>query len=279
MHYQRVATEEALLDAINAGATILCGGTDLLVKMRAGLVRPASIVDISELPPLRRIAPTDDNDAVEIGAATPESEILADDDVRRRLPLLAEALSQLGSVQIRNRGSLGGNLVNASPAADSAIPLLLYDAELDLVSPAGARTVPVAGFFVGPGRTILGPSEVVRTVRIPTRTEAYATFYHKVGKRKALTISIASLGALLHVEDGAVVDARFAAGSVAPTPIRLRSVEEALVGRVLDEETIEIAGRLAEDAVSPIDDVRASAAYRRTVIGDLTRRAVRSASR
>lgn len=274
MRYQRVSDEAELLAALTEpAAAILSGGTDLLVKLRSGIVSPELLIDVGRIPTLLGIRRSDS--AIEIGAAVPESEILSAPVVRNTLPLLATALRTLGSIQIRNRGTLGGNLVNASPAADSAIPLLLYEAELDLVGPDGQRTVPLDGFFAGPGTTALDRREFVRSVRIPIPAVEYRTFYHKVGKRRALTIAIASLGALLRVEDGRVDETRFAAGSVAPTPVRLRAVEERLQDAELTEDVIEEARRLAISGVSPISDVRATATYRSEVIGDLVARALR----
>lgn len=271
MRYQRVADEAELLAALSdPTAAILAGGTDLLVKIRNGLAHPELLLDVARLPTLRGIQRTDV--AIEIGAAVPESEILASPVVRDALPLLATALRSLGSVQIRNRGTLGGNLVNASPAADSAIPLLLYDAELDLVGPNGQRTVLLDGFLVGPGKTALDPGEFVRTVRVPIPNAQYRPFYHKIGKRRALTIAIASLGALVRVNGESIVEARFAAGSVAPTPIRLRALEERLRGITPTEDTMDVATGLAAETVSPISDVRATAMYRSQVIGDLVAR-------
>ncbi len=252
------------------GAMALCGGTDLLVKRRMGIVDPKLLVDVSELPKLRVLEETDG--AIAIGAAVPIADIIASPLVNEKLPLLPRVLSKLGSLQIRNRASLGGNLVNASPAADSAIPLLLYEAELELVGPDGARTVPVEGFFRGPGRTALTEGELIRAVRIPILAGGFAAFFHKVGKRKALTIAIASLGALARVEDGKIAEIRIAAGSVAPTPIRLHKTEGLLTGVDLSGETIAEARKSAHAEVSPIDDIRGSAAYRRAVIGDLLAR-------
>ena len=275
MRYQRVADEAELTAALSdPTAAILSGGTDLLVKIRGGLVRPGLLLDVSRMPTLQGIRRTES--AIEIGAAVTESEIFASPVVREALPLLATALRTLGSVQIRNRGTLGGNLVNASPAADSAIPLLLYDAELDLIGPGGQRTVPLDGFFLGPGKTALDPGEFIRTVRVPISEVEYRAFYHKVGKRRALTIAIASLGALIRADEGLVTEARFAAGSVAPTPVRLRAVERPLLGAALNEDAIEAARRLAIEGASPISDVRATAEYRSQVVGDLVARALRN---
>jgi CO/xanthine dehydrogenase FAD-binding subunit len=266
--YIRPEGTDALLAALEQpGAAILCGGTDLMVKMRAGIVDPSVLVDISGIEALRGIR--DDDGGVVIGAATTETDLLEDDLVRQRYPLLVAALEQLGSVQIRNRGTLGGNLVNASPAADSAIPLLLYEAEVVLASRGGYRRMPVEAFIVSPGKTELREGEYVQEIRIPAPDPEAHGCFHKIGRRRALTIAIASLGMLCRVEDRLIAWVRFAAGSVAPRPLRLRSVEEALQGQPLDPERVDRARDLAAAAVTPIDDVRGSADYRRGVVGDL----------
>ena len=268
LRYVRVDTEEDLLDALRKdGAWLLSGGTDLVVKMRSGLVRPKSLVDPAGVPELCGIETT--SDALRIGAATPLAEILASKDVAGRAPLLVDVVRTLGSIQIRHRATLGGNLANASPAADSAIPLLLYEAALELRSGDGDRTVPIGEFFLGPGRTLLRRGEYIRTVSIPASRDDWLPFFHKVGRRRALTIAIASVGGLAAAPRGSAVDVRLAAGSVAPVPLRLRSVERWLAGRALDDEAIAHAGELAAQEVSPIDDVRATAPYRRAVIRDL----------
>jgi CO/xanthine dehydrogenase FAD-binding subunit len=268
LRYVRVDAEEDLLDALHKdGAWLLSGGTDLLVKMRSGLVRPKSLVDPAGVPELRGIERT--SGTLHIGAATPLAEILASKDVAGRAPLLIDVLRILGCVQIRNRATLGGNLANASPAADSTIPLLLYEAALELRSGEGDRTVPIGEFFLGPGRTLLRRGEYIRVVSIPASRDDWLPFFHKVGRRRALTIAIASVGGLAAASNGSAVEVRLAAGSVAPVPLRLRSVERWLAGRALDDEAIAGAGELAAREVSPIDDVRATALYRRDVTRDL----------
>ena len=264
------STEELLAHLGQPGAMILCGGTDLLVKMRSGFVSPTLLLDISELASLREIRKTDGR--IEIGAVVTESELLASDVIKEYLPLLSIVLSKLGAVQIRNRGTLGGNVVNASPAADSAIPLLLYEAEVILERSQGERRLPLETFFLGPGKTALAKGEFLRALSIPVPNVQFTPFFHKVGRRRALTIAIASLGALLRVQDKEIEEIRLAAGSVAPTPLRLRQVETRLNGERLTESLIAEARDLAAHSVFPIDDIRASADYRRAVIGDLLAR-------
>ncbi|MCD5416483.1 xanthine dehydrogenase family protein subunit M [Candidatus Bipolaricaulota bacterium] len=271
LQHLKIGSIEDLLQQIGEpGARIICGGTDLLVKMRSGAISPERLLDISEIDALRAIEEKDGR--IEIGAAVTESEILASELVTVCLPLLRTALVHLGSLQIRNRGTLGGNLVNASPAADSAVPLLLYNAELILQRAGSERSIPVEEFFRGPGQTALASGEFLRTVSIPIPREGFDPFFHKVGRRRALAIAIASLGALLWVEGGVVAEARLAAGSVAPTAIRLSRTENLLTGEKITPELIAQARELAAQEVSPITDIRASAGYRREVIGDLVER-------
>jgi CO/xanthine dehydrogenase FAD-binding subunit len=279
VHYVRVKTESELADALaRPGASPLSGGTDLLVKIRSGLVSPTALVDLSRIESLQGIAERDGE--VLIGAATSEAEILESPIVAERAPLLSQVLRSLGSVQIRHRGTLGGNLANASPAADGAIPLLLYDARLRIAGKDGERTVDLDRFFVGPGRTVLAQGEYIRSILIPALGPAshddWSVFFHKVGKRRALTISIASLGSLLRVE-AETIDVRIAVGSVAPTPIRLRIVERRLRGAHLAGALIAEACTEASKEVSPIDDVRATAAYRRRVVAGLLARSLETA--
>lgn len=275
MRYQRVANEQELRDGLlQPGASILCGGTDVMIKMRAGMIMPEALLDVSQVGSMQGIRV--EESALLIGAATIQTDIMTSPLVRQHVPLLASVLSQLGSVQIRNRGTLGGNIVNASPAADSAIPLLLFDTSIQLVGPEGERWINLENFFTGPGQTTLAPSEFVRTLRIPIPDADCCSFFHKVGKRNALTIAIASLGTLLRLENGVIRELRIAVGSVAPTPKRLRNLEAQLIGRTLDSDMVAEARDLIVDAITPISDVRASATYRKNVIGDLLVRALQS---
>lgn len=275
-HYVKIKTVQDLIDRIEGqNVRILCGGTDLVVKMRAGAIDPQVLLDISDTEDLRGIL--EEKDAVTIGAATTVSEIIADPVVAEKLPLLQTVLRTLGSTQIRNRATLGGNLVNASPAADSAIPLLLYQALVNISGVRGDRVVEIEDFLIAPGKTALESDEFVRSVSIPIPRAAFKPFFHKVGRRKAMIIAIASLGALVNAKDDKIDEIRLAAGSVAPRPIRLHELEDNLVGKAITADIIEQAKLAAVHAVSPIDDVRASADYRREVIGELVARVLRDA--
>lgn len=273
MRYQRVADERELLEGLSTpDATILCGGTDVMVKMRAGILRPSILLDITQMDSLKGIHV--DGSSLMIGAATLESDIMQSPLVQKHAPLLVSVLAQLGSVQIRNRGTLGGNIVNASPAADSAIPLLLHDTEVNIVGPHAERWASLEDFFIAPGKTTLEEGEFVRTLRLSIPDSPHIPFFHKVGKRNALTIAIASLGVLLQIEDDTIRDCRLAVGSVAPTPKRLHDVESQLIGQTLNPSTIAEARDSVVEAISPISDVRATAEYRKNVIGELLVRAL-----
>jgi len=259
--------EEALNQLCVPGASIISGGTDLMVKIHSGTVNPDLIIDISELHELSGIS--DLGNRIEIGAAVTQTDILRSEAVREKLPLLALVLQKLGSVQTRNRGTLGGNLVNASPAADGAIPLLLLDASLIISAGDSERELPIADFFLGPGQTALRKGELLRAISIPIPEGKPVSFFHKIGRRRALTIAIASLGGLYRLDGETAAKIRLAAGSVAPTPLRLTAVEEIVKGKRLTPELIEEAKRITAGSVSPIDDIRASAEYRRDVVCDL----------
>jgi len=275
--YVRVASLAELGDALDRdGAFLIAGGTDLMVKMRAGSVRPRLLVDISRIDELREVSMHPSG--LTIGSAALVAEVLASPPVSTNYPLLATVLRSLGSTQIRNRATLGGNLANASPAADSPLALLAYDARVTLAGAGTERTLPLHEFFLGPGRTALRRGEYIRSIDLPTPRTDWDVFFHKVGRRRALTIAITSVAGLIALRGRAVVDVRVTAGSVAPTPIRLRAVEDLVRSRELDEEQIAAAHAAALREVSPIDDVRATALYRRTATADLVARFLREAS-
>ena len=270
-HYIKIGSVEKLLQSLqDPGAVILCGGTDLVVKMRQGLLSAKTLLDISDLDQLREIR--QERGCIEIGAAVTFSQIIEEAIIGEQIPILAMGLRKLGSTQIRNRGTIGGNLVNASPAADSAIPLLLLDAEVIIADPTGERRVQLEDFLCGPGKTILKQGEFLSGIRVPIPDPELLPFFHKVGRRKALTIAIASLGALLRMKDGVMDEIRVAAGSVAPVPLRLHRIETMLVGRRLTPQLIKQAQKIVPQCISPMTDLRATADYRYQVISDLLAR-------
>jgi CO/xanthine dehydrogenase FAD-binding subunit len=205
-----------------------------------------------------------------IGAATSMTQLLENPVICRHLPVLSQALRVLGSPLIRHAATLGGNICTASPAGDTLPPLFVLDAVLELRSARCVRQVPIAEFIRGPGKTILEPGEILAAVEVPKPSAFNRHHFEKVGRRKALACSVASLAALLAVSDeGLVETVRLAWGSVGPTVVTSPQVEGILTGKRLEAASLQEAAKAAEAAVSPIDDLRAGAAYRRRVAGNL----------
>jgi xanthine dehydrogenase FAD-binding subunit len=251
---------------LREGGKPLAGGTDLLVSVRKGTESPNLLVYVGELPELRVLR--EEREGLEVGAALTHAELLAY-PATERFPILRSVLQTIGSPAIRAMGTLGGNIVTASPAGDSLVALYLLEARVRLVSEEGERELPIWEFIVGPRKTALRPGELVRSVFLPWLSGEPQSFFRKVGRRRALIIAIASLGALVWVRDGRVERARLALGSVAPTVIRPKEVEEALVGRPVSPEAWEDLVPRLSAATHPISDLRASADYRRKVAGRL----------
>jgi len=262
--------EEALrLRAQHPGALPIAGGTDLMVAWNAGDLAGRSFLDVSPLREWSRIRET--KAGVLLGALATHTQLLRHPLVRRRLPLLAEACATVGGVQIQNRGTLGGNLANASPAGDTLAPLAVYEAVVLAVSTRARREIPLADFFTGPKRTSLAPDELIEAVRVPPpKRPPTRQIFRKVGTRAAQAISKTVAAGLLWLKrDGSVEELRFALGSMAPTVRRLRAAEAFVRGRRLDPAVVREAVALVAKDVAPIDDVRSTAEYRLAVSRNL----------
>lgn len=253
-------------------AQAMAGGTDLLVRRRA---RPcdaaAPLVALTGIEALHGLH--EDEDGLSIGALTPFSALISDARVNARAPLLACAARSVGGPAIRNMATIGGNVCTASPAGDSLTPLYLADALVEIASPHGRRTLPIADFILGPGRTALRPGELLTRIVLPPGASFACRRFEKVGRRRSLAISVASFcGQLRFAADGTVAEARFAWGSVAPTVLRIPALEADLVGRRIDRLATRRAASVVRQSVAPISDIRASADYRRRVAGNLLTR-------
>jgi len=263
---------ELFMALATPGARILAGGTDLLVRLRAAQGRgepgPATLVRLDAIASLRGVSRSPDG-ALRLGAACTHAELLAHPLVWAELPELASALSNLGSPPIRNMGTLGGNLCTASPAGDTLPPLLVLGVEVELASAAGTRRMALGDFITGPGRTRLEPGEVLAAVLVPPMQAFQVRHFEKVGRRSALAVAVVSLAAMLRLERGRVVEARLAWGSVGPMVWRCPEAEAALVGQRLTLAALGRVAALVREQVKPIDDLRASADYRRQVAGNL----------
>lgn len=269
-----VAEASALL-AAEEGAYVLAGGTDLVVRMRDGLVRPTVLVDIQRIPDL---AATDVADGhLRIGATTTIAALLESVQVRRLAPLLAEAGAQMGAVQLRNLATVGGNLASAVPSADLAPPFIVLGAVARIAAASGERAVPVEEFFVGPHRSALRRGEVLAAVDVPLSGEGSGAAFVKFGRRSAQVLAVVNAAAWVRLRQGVVEEARIALGAVAPTPLRARAAENLLRGEPPDPRRLEAAAEAAAEETRPISDMRASADFRRHLSRVLVRRALERA--
>jgi len=253
---------------------LLMGGTDLLVRMRDGLLSPRLVVDVKHLHGMQTIGLDGE---LTIGAAVPLNRVACHPAVQAQYAMLAQSAASVASYQLRNRATLGGNLCNASPAADTAPAVLLFEAGLLLIGAAGERRVPAADFFQGPGRTAMQPDEFMAAVILPRPPAGSAGRYLKLGRNRVGDLAIAGVAVLGWPDAAAVHGYRFRVGlaSVAPVPLRALPAEEVLAHSAPGEPAFIAAADAAAAAASPIDDVRASAAYRRAMVRALTLRGLR----
>lgn len=236
------------------------GGTDLMVLLEAGKLPHKNYLNIWGLDELRGIAVSDTH--VTLGALTTYTQIQAHPILRSEFAMLCQAASETGGLAIQNRGTLGGNIVNASPAADSPPALLAYDAELELSASAGTRWIPYHGFHTGYKQMVLRLDELLTRIRLPRHTSNQLQHYRKVGTRKAQAISKICFAGMAATNNSTVADVRIAFGSVAPVPLRCVRTEAALRGQKLDPNTIAIARQTLAQEIVPIDDIRSTKNYR-----------------
>lgn len=252
-------------------AILYHGGTDALVRLRNGRENSSALICLERAADLKKLE--NQGDRIYIGAGLTHQEILDAPDIQKDLPILAKAVACLGSPPIRHMGTIGGNIVTASPAGDTLPPLYCCDAEVELASRNGSRKMPLKSFITGPGRTALEPGEILLGVDVPKPRPFNIHHFEKVGSRKALAIAVVSLAALFFVDSERIIKrARLAWGSVGPTIISSEQVETFLIGKPLTDETLQQAAELVRRAVNPISDVRATAEYRSLVAANLIRR-------
>jgi CO/xanthine dehydrogenase FAD-binding subunit len=250
------------------------GGTDLMVLLEAGTLPEGGYVGLWHLQELRGIK--DSGDAIEIGALTTYTEIARHPLLQAHWPLLCRAAEETGGVATQNRGTIGGNIANASPAADTPPALIAYDAELELVSSRGTRRVPYDRFHTGYKQMDLGADELIARIHLPRRPGNWRQYYRKVGTRRAQAISKVCMAVACDITaDGVIDDIRIALGSVSPMVVRARAAEAALRGHGLTDATITAAEAALEREIAPIDDIRSNARYRLRVARALLREALR----
>jgi len=251
---------------LDDGAIVMAGGTDLLARRHGEA--PSLVACLERIESLYGI--NEEDGLIRLGACETHARLLRHPLVRERLPVLAAALKVLGSPLIRNMGTLGGNIVTASPAGDTLAPLYALDAQVELVSRRGIRRALLADFIDGPGITGIEPGEVVTAVLVSPPDTSAIQHFEKVGRRKALAIAVVSLAAIILTNsDGVVEEARLVLGSVGPKVIRCMKAEKTLTGHRLEREALLAAAQAIRTEISPMDDLRASASYRRDVAGNL----------
>lgn len=245
-----------------AGAKFISGGTDLLVQIKNRELQPPTLISLRSIPELATI---EINGGARIGALATISDIIQHNELGLNYPVLVEAARRLGSVQIRNVATVGGNLCNCSPSADIALPLLVLEAKVRLRTAKAKREIQISEFLKGPGESCLSSDEILTDILLdPPHQKAKATFLKK--GRVKMDLAIASLAVLLEMEGGKCRKARIAAGSVAPVPLRLYKVEDLLEGATLSKDLVSKAQQLASKIVSPITDIRATEEYRRQIV-------------
>ena len=250
---------------------LLAGGTDLVPQMKNGVTRPAHVIDLSGVAELRVLGP-DHGHGFRVGAAVTARQLELDPRVQSAYPALAESGALVGSIQVRNLATVGGNLCNAAPSADMAPPLIALDAEAVIAGLGSRRRVPVASFFLGVRRTVLAPDEVLVEFVIPSPGPRSGGSYLRHTPRRELDIAVVGVASQLTLRDGVCAKARIALAAVAPIPLRAIAAEQALEGQPLTSERIEQAAALAVEAARPISDQRGSAEFRRHLVRVLTRR-------
>jgi carbon-monoxide dehydrogenase medium subunit len=271
--------EEAvrLLEQAQGQAMPIAGGTDLIPQIRKGTKQPSLVVDIKRIPEVHRLEFVPE-EGLHLGAAVPCAPIIQYPRILDLYPSLHQACSQIGSRQIRSRASVGGNICNAAPSADSIPPLLVHEATVQVLGAGGRRHIPLEELFLGPGQTSLGPSELLIEIGVPVPPAHSSSQYIRFSLREEMDIALVGVATLLALEPGTghCLEARIALGAVAPTPIRARQAETILQGQKLDEGLLDRAAELAAQASSPITDIRASAEYRRELVKVLTKRSLES---
>lgn len=267
-------TEAYAILAERAGAVkIIAGGTDLMVLMNARMLDAAEFLDIWRLDELRGI--TDEGESLRIGSLATYTQLIRSELIHNHAPALVAASRTIGAIQIQNRGTIGGNIVNASPAGDSLPVLAAYDAQLEIGSGRGTRRVPFNEFYRGYRSTVLEPDEIVLAVRIPKLRVDERDFFWKVGTRRAQAISKTVMAAKAVVTGGIIQSISISVGSVAPTVIRLAETERLLAGHKLTPDLINQASKIIANEISPITDLRSTEHYRRTVTGNVLAKFIR----
>jgi carbon-monoxide dehydrogenase medium subunit len=273
-----LADAVGLLSSKGDRARLLAGGTDIIVQVREGRRDLDLLVDVKHVPEVNELA-YDANKGLRLGAAVPCYRIYEHPAIARAYPGLIDAVSLVGGIQIQSRASVGGNLCNASPAADTVPALIVHHAVCEIAGPEGRREVPVESFCVAPGRTVLTRGEMLIALRLPAPRKHFGAHYQRFIPRNEMDIAVVGVGVSVVLDEGRskCVAARVALGAVAPIPLLVEEAGEAMVDGSLSETLIDRAAGLAQAASRPISDMRGDAAYRKHLVGVLTKRSLQAA--
>ena len=255
-------------------AQLLAGGTDLVIGMKAYTETPETVISLQKIPGLDGIT-TDNDKSISIGAMTKVRQVELSEDIQQYHTALAEGASEIGSIQIRNLATIGGNIAHASPAADTVAGLLVADAQVDIASADGERSVPINELFTGPGQTVLKPGEIITQFRLPNPVSGSHYIKHKI--REVMDLAFIGVASAVNVQNGVIKEARIGLAAVAPTPIRATEAENLLSGKIPTPELLAQVGEAAAAATSPISDLRCSAEHRKEMVDVLTRRTLQNA--
>jgi carbon-monoxide dehydrogenase medium subunit len=267
----------SLLSLYDGKADVLAGGTDLLVEIKEHVRQPDYVINIKKIANVDHLR-YDAKEGLRFGALVTARDIEISPVVREKYPALSQAASEIGSIQIRNRATVAGNICRASPSADTLPPLIAGGAIVRIYGPAGERTVALEDFLTGAGRTILRPNEIVTEVSVPAPPPHTGSIYIKLGRRKAMELATVGVAVSLTLERKLCRAIRIVLGAVAPTPIRARQAEAVLLNKPFELHRLEMAAQAAVNESRPISNVRGSAQYRRAMVGVLTKRAIARAA-
>ena len=277
-YYEPKTIKEACKRCFNLGnkASLLAGGTDLIPRLKQKLIKPKAVINLKKIKGLDFVK-TYGKSGLSLGTLTHIADIAVHPLLQKRFPVLCVAARSIGSTQVRNLATLGGNLCNASPSADMVPGLLVLDARVKVVGPSGNREIPLEELFAGPGKMNLSKGEILTEVRIPFPSAHTRQIYLKHSIRRAMDIALVGVAVALSFDNRTKVcsKARVAFGAVAPTPVRAKKTEGKLVGKKIEEFSLESVGETAAEEVTPISDVRGSANYRREMVKELTMEAIR----
>ena len=272
--------DEAIKQLAEAGerARVLAGGTDIIVQLREGHRSAELVVDVKKIPELTQFEYSDGEDLI-LGASVTCDQIYNHPKVAAAFPALTDSVRIIGGWQIQNRASVGGNLCNSSPAADSIAPLIAYNALAHIAGPNGRRTVPVHQFCTAPGRNILEPGELLVTLTLPRQEPSNGSAYERFIPRNEMDIAVAGAASWVQLDDSGnqIKDARIVLSAVAPIPVVAEEASQWLIGKAVNEANFAEAGELAKRVASPIDDMRGTAEYRTHLVGVLTKRTLATA--